>query len=136
MADQDHLRYGPAQAPSHLYVSGGSEGPVEKDDSEGPMEKREACLMCGSPLVHPATGRPRTYCGPTCRRAAEFELRRVQSQLAMAERMEIRARAVVASTYMPQHERKAVRFWNKETLRLRSRLLELLAGSQPDEVPS
>jgi len=58
----------------------------------------------------------------------------VQSQLAMAERMEIRARAAVASTYMPEQERKAVRFWRKEALRLRSRLLELLAGSQPDEL--
>lgn len=28
------------------------------------------CFICGAPLSQPATGRPRHYCGPTCRQQA------------------------------------------------------------------
>ncbi len=50
------------------------------------MEKPAECLMCGTALEQPATGRPRVYCGVPCRRASEYELRRVQSLLLTAER--------------------------------------------------
>jgi hypothetical protein len=44
------------------------------------------CLMCGAPLP-PAkpTGRPARYCSTTCRRAAEYALRRTNAHLQRAE---------------------------------------------------
>ncbi len=41
---------------------------------------------CGKPLEQPAgAGRPPTYCGTACRRAAEFEIRRLDKLLARLE---------------------------------------------------
>ena len=49
------------------------------------MEKL-ACLKCGGPLPErPATGRPATYCSVACRRAAEFEIRRLNRRLEVLE---------------------------------------------------
>ncbi len=40
------------------------------------------CLKCGAPLPEPpATGRPPVYCGPGCRRAVEYEVRRITRRL-------------------------------------------------------
>lgn len=39
-------------------------------------EKRE-CVKCTAALPEQATGRPRVYCGVTCRRAGEHEIRRI-----------------------------------------------------------
>ena len=48
-----------------------------------PVEKPVACLKCGTPLPERVgTGRPSLYCGATCRRLAEFEIRRVDRRLA------------------------------------------------------
>jgi hypothetical protein len=57
------------------------------------VEKREpmmadTCVRCAAPLAKPATGRPPSYCSTTCRRAAEFELRRCERRL---ERLEAKA---------------------------------------------
>lgn len=49
------------------------------------MEKRRTCVKCEGPLVQPKTGRPRWYCSPACRRAGEFELRRLQARLQQLE---------------------------------------------------
>ena len=43
------------------------------------------CLKCRTPLTPTAAGRPPSYCSPGCRRAAEYELRRIQRHL---ERLE------------------------------------------------
>ena len=43
------------------------------------------CLKCRTPLTPTATGRPPSYCSTGCRRAAEYELRRIQRHL---ERLE------------------------------------------------
>ncbi len=45
-----------------------------------------SCLKCGSPLTKSATGRPPRYCSVACRRAAEYERKRIQRHL---ERLEI-----------------------------------------------
>ena len=55
------------------------------------MEK-VACLKCGGPLPErPATGRPPAYCSVACRRAAEFEIRRLNRRL---ETLETKASAL------------------------------------------
>jgi hypothetical protein len=46
----------------------------------------DACLKCNAPLERAETGRPPTYCSPACRRAAEFELRRLQRRIERLER--------------------------------------------------
>jgi hypothetical protein len=46
-------------------------------------EKR--CVKCERPLKPTGGGRPPTYCSTGCRRAAEYELRRIQRHL---ERLE------------------------------------------------
>ncbi len=46
------------------------------------------CVKCGSDLKIPKTGRKPRYCGPACRRAAEFELRRLQNALENQEMLE------------------------------------------------
>ena len=43
------------------------------------------CLKCRTPLTPTAVGRPPSYCSTGCRRAAEYELRRIQRHL---ERLE------------------------------------------------
>jgi len=44
-----------------------------------------ACVMCGEPLPADA-GNRRRYCGTTCRREAEFEIRRANGLLYRAEK--------------------------------------------------
>ena len=41
----------------------------------------DTCRKCGTSLTSPATGRPPTYCGTGCRRAAEHEIRRLSRHL-------------------------------------------------------
>lgn len=52
-----------------------------------PVSGEKACLRCGSALVArlAGRGRPPSYCSTACRRAAEYELRRVQQGLASLE---------------------------------------------------
>lgn len=94
------------------------------------MEK--ACVMCRAELTHPATGRPRMYCSTACRRAAEYELRRLQALMLMAEKEELRARSRQLTEYRSDALDGLVRFWVGETLRLRTRLQLLLAGERED----
>ena len=97
------------------------------------MEKPTACVTCGAPLEQPPTGRPRTYCGQACRRAAEYELRRAQSLLTIAEKAEQRHRLAAASTSYAVREARAATAWESEVTRLRGRLRELLADASGDE---
>jgi hypothetical protein len=52
------------------------------------------CLVCSAPLERPDTGRPPSYCSPGCRRAAEYELRRLQRRLQGLEEQAAKARIV------------------------------------------
>ena len=98
------------------------------------MEKPSACLVCGAELERPATGRPRSYCGPVHRRAAEYELRRVQSLLTQAEKASQRARAAhAANTWEKSTTRATVKFWTAEVNRLQLRLLALLSADSPQQ---
>jgi hypothetical protein len=85
--------------------------------------------MCGAELEQPATGHPRVYCGPVCRRAAEYALRRAQQLLTVAEKAEQRARAAHAvETWDKPSTRKVVKWWAGEVARLEGRLRELLGA--------
>lgn len=57
-------------------------------------------MKCGRPRTAPKTGRPPTYCGDGCRRAAEYELRRIQRHL---ERLEAERRELQRSRVTPEH---------------------------------
>ena len=46
---------------------------------------RRTCVKCETALPRSETGRPRRFCSVGCRRATEFELRRLQRQLSDAE---------------------------------------------------
>jgi hypothetical protein len=81
---------------------------------------RETCLKCSEPLQQPATGRPPVYCSVGCRRATEYELRRLQRHLEAVEG-ELRAIRVGRSAW-PEHRRKL----ESERKRLETRLAELL----------
>ncbi|MGD0205730.1 MAG: hypothetical protein ABSB57_04755 [Dehalococcoidia bacterium] len=48
-------------------------------------EKLSVCLKCNAPLNQPPTGRPRVYCGPVCRQAAAYEIKRLQRRLEALE---------------------------------------------------
>jgi predicted nucleic acid-binding Zn ribbon protein len=51
-----------------------------------------ACLVCRAPLERPEMGRPPSYCSTGCRRAAEYELRRLQRRLQVLEDQAARER--------------------------------------------
>ena len=92
---------------------------------------RTTCAKCGDELEQPTTGRPRTYCGPTCRRAAEFELRRLQRQLEGAEQAVARARwDIEFGSGMPAHYRKRLAYDEQRLADLEERLRVLL--TDPD----
>ena len=57
-------------------------------------EKPRSCVKCGGLLeAADGPGRPATYCSTTCRRLAEFEIRRIDRRLAAyeLERRELKA---------------------------------------------
>lgn len=54
----------------------------------------ECCKKCGTPIArHEGRGRPSSYCGTACRRAAEHEIRRLDKHITMLE-----ARVIHANT--------------------------------------
>jgi hypothetical protein len=88
---------------------------------------RTACVMCGTDLEQPTTGRPRTYCGPVCRRAAEYELRRLQRQLEGAEQSVLVARRNVEfGPASPHYQRRRLAFERQRLADLEVRLRTLL----------
>ena len=86
------------------------------------MEKK--CRVCGDDLPEAAAdprGRPRNYCSKACRRAAEFEIRRVERQIGELEASIVAVRISeypVMGISVPRVE--------AEILRQRDRLLKLL----------
>jgi hypothetical protein len=100
------------------------------------VEKPAECVSCGSLLSQPATGRPRVYCSVPCRRAAEYELRRVQSLLLTAERREQQARAAhELEIYDRASTRRHLKFWTAEVARLKDQQRTLLSGVRDDDSP-
>lgn len=48
------------------------------------------CKKCGNAMEPPETGRPPTYCSKACRRAAEYELTRLNRHIERLESERIR----------------------------------------------
>ena len=87
------------------------------------------CLICGAALAPSTSGPDPTYCGMACRRASEYERRRVQRRL---ERLELMA-SNMRLWDSPQGQRERV---EAEITRATGRLLELLNGQPgPDSPP-
>jgi hypothetical protein len=88
------------------------------------------CRTCGDPLDPPATGRPPSYCGVPCRRAAEAERARSQRHIGWLLRELTRARLVATGGYPIQLER--VVLLESEVADAERRLRELFAGAVDD----
>lgn len=106
-------------------------------------KRRVTCPRCGAALPPAApTGRPRVYCGPVCRRDAEYALRRLQGHLTTAERSLQSARfALELAEAFPYEMRlptvgaatRRVKFWTDEVDRLAAGLRFALADLSEDE---
>ncbi len=84
------------------------------------------CVKCSRPLPEQSgPGRPPIYCSTACRRAAEYELRRVQASL---EHVEEQVRACAFGWYgrKPAHAGP----YEGERVRLEARLRLLLGGDE------
>ncbi len=95
------------------------------------MEKPRRCAQCGGvlPAPHASGGRPPTYCNPACRRAAEYELRRIQSTLTRLEKVELDERLDIRSVRPYGVSRPAfLKSIQTERARQETRLRVLLAG--------
>lgn len=94
------------------------------------------CPECSGPMpAAKSTGRPATYCSPTCRRAAEYAIRRAQVLLTRAQRAEQDARLRQVTGWGHGSDGKAAGFWAAEVERLRTALRELLDGTEDDASP-
>lgn len=87
------------------------------------------CPRCGAEIAAKGKGRPPVYCGPTCRRDAEYELRRVQSHLVYAERARLRE---VMETVGNSYRQRYVDAWGVEITALQERLRALLVHHNDD----
>lgn len=58
----------------------------------------EKCKKCRAEIGHSQSrvGRPKRYCSPSCRRAAEFELRRLNDHLTALEGLLMHVRQAIA----------------------------------------
>jgi predicted nucleic acid-binding Zn ribbon protein len=91
--------------------------PAEKVSGE------RACVKCARPVVSSGVGRPRAYCSEGCRRAAEYELRRVERAIEKVEAELAWCRINSNARTDPQ-----VPKYEAERVRLESRLSELLTA--------
>ena len=127
-----HAAKGVVRSGWHLTICVGSE-PIFPKTVEKP---HMTCPECSGPMpATKATGRPATYCSPTCRRAAEYAIRRAQVLLTRAQRAEQDARLRVATGWGHKDDAKVVDFWSGEVDRLRGSLRELLDGTDDDNSP-
>jgi hypothetical protein len=62
------------------------------------MSKPANCLVCGTPLTQPATGRPRWYCKRACHQVAELERRRIVTRLATLDTYASNLRLMAATS--------------------------------------
>ena len=91
------------------------------------VEKVTECATCGGPVEQSGEGRPRTYCDITCRRVAEYRIRRLMTLLATVEKIEQGARLeLVDPMYRTSTRHKQIKAWQAEIDRLEERLTALL----------
>ena len=97
----------------------------------GVLEKtvEKLCATCNAGLPEPGTGRPPTYCGTACRRAAEYDLRRLNSSLLLAEKHRVRVALGLYDPWLDGRQRNAaVRRIDNVINDLKARQLALLQG--------
>jgi hypothetical protein len=93
------------------------------------------CIKCGTALDDaPRPGRPARYCSKACRRAAEFEVRRLTAAIEALEQDARRVRIGAHGTPAARHERLGR--ITAETTAAEERLRALLAASEGEEVPA
>jgi hypothetical protein len=85
------------------------------------MSKPTACLVCGTPLTQPATGRPRRYCKRACHQVAGLERRRIVTRLATLDTYASNLRLMAGN-------RRQLGRVEEEVTRLTRRLVALLDG--------
>jgi hypothetical protein len=91
------------------------------------------CRRCAGPLVTPRTGRPPTFCSTACRRAAEYEVRRLSRRL---ERLETEAADLCVQLHVIEHRDAAQSdeyraYWSREpAARLAGLTHEIAAAEQ------
>lgn len=107
---------------------------MPKTKAKAAPPKPPACAICGAELDQPATGRPRRYCSPTCRRMRERRLKAAESLLMRAMKREQDAR-YRAETDTWQATKDAAAWWAREVERLGAELRDLLtvADDQGDD---
>ena len=92
--------------------------------------EKVACATCGGQVNQSDTGRPRVYCDITCRRVAEYRIRRITTLLSTAEKAEQRARMALALPYgKTTDNRKTAKVWRAEVEHLEEQLGRLLASA-------
>lgn len=97
------------------------------------MEKL-TCPSCGAD-VEPSTGpgRPRVYCGETCRRTAEFRIRALAKRIDVNE-VDLRDLEAGGGFWSPVERRQRVRFLKQWLTADGAELRALLGQSDPKTV--
>ena len=100
-----------------------------------PATTRKLCAHCGANLPAPAkTGRPRTFCGEPCKRAAGYEVTRINRRLEKLEQELSDERITTTHSDLNQYSdmygrlpAQRIDAYEQEINRARKRLLVLLA---------
>ncbi|MGB5409333.1 MAG: hypothetical protein WBN08_20625 [Thiogranum sp.] len=94
------------------------------------------CRKCGNALQQPATGRPPTYCSKACRRAAEYEITRINRHLEKLESERIRLNITDRSgmkDYLGRSNVVALADTQRNIDELETRLLLLLGENEHEQ---
>lgn len=83
----------------------------------------ENCKVCNQELTQPTKGRSRTYCNTTCRRMAEFEVRRINRRL---ERLEDRLINEQEPNPLIEPDEIRITFLETEIFRQKQQLFDLI----------
>jgi hypothetical protein len=100
------------------------------------------CRKCGikMPQKPNKTGPAPSYCSKKCRRAAEFELRRLHRAIERAEERcvhyQLQAAGLCACGGSREYGEQALAWWTGQVERLEARLRELLADGSVKVSPS
>ena len=75
------------------------------------MSEYQHCIVCEAPLTKPRTGRNPRYCSTTCRRSAEYALKRINTHLLYLEarRDQLRRRLATEDKMLVRHQRSLER---------------------------
>lgn len=98
------------------------------------LKEATLCPSCGAE-VEPSTGvgRPRVYCGETCRRVAEFRIRALSKRLDKNE-VELRELQGGGGFWSDDERRKRVRLLKAWLAEDRAELAKLLGQSDPKTI--